>query len=188
MKIAVCGWYFNPNFIKTLEDSKYDWFFVCHKTPPEMEKDHFVVISNTGLEFGAYAWYVANKWNGENTLLIHDDVEIIKGALDEISKLTSDQCYLFSSEDEAKANGCVHGRAIFCSSKLMEKMKEDGMPWYDEGYKPLNVIPPTSADGPNYHNSGIQTFRAYLQSLPGDFKVMQIAIVPGLKLGYRGRI
>lgn len=187
MNICIVGWYFHPNFIKTLEDSKYEWFFVCHKSPPEMDKDHFVIIPNIGLEFGAYAWYVANKWNGENTLFIHDDVEINEKSLDEISKLTPDQCYLFSNEDDAKANGYAHGRAMLCSSKLMKKMKEDKMPWYDEGNH--GNIDPTTAEGPNYHNAGIQTFRAYLNSLPkNEFRLSRYAFVPGMILAYRGRI
>jgi hypothetical protein len=186
MQIAVCGYYFNSEFIKTLEDSKYDWFSICHKNPPQMDNDRYVVIPNVGLEFGAYAWYVVNKWKGDDTLLIHDDSGITIGALKLIEGLNRDQVFLFSSEEEAKANGYAHGRAIFCSKRMMQKMKEDQMPWFDEGNH--GNVEPTAADKPNYHNSGIQTFKAYLLSLPKEYTVNKIAIVPGLKCGYRGRL
>ena len=49
-------------------------------------------------------------------------------------------------------------------------------------------IAPTTAESPNYHNSGIQMFRAYLITVPKDLVVNKQAIVPGLKCGYRGRL
>lgn len=179
MNIAVAGWYYNKAFLDVVSGRA---FIVGHKPNPEAD----VVIPNVGLEFGCYDWYLKNKWQNGDTLFIHDDNEISPEALDLIAGLDRDQVFLFSSEAEARANGMAHGRAFFCSEKFLRRLKEDGGLWYDEGNH--GNIAPTTADSPNYHNLGIQTFRAYLQSLPKEYTVNRIAIVPGLKCGYRGRL
>lgn len=182
MNICIAGWYFHQPLFDVLDASKYEYFVVSHK-PGRGHKD----IPNVGLEFGCYDWYLKNVWKDGIVLFFHDDNEITKGALDEISKLTPDQCYLFSSEDEAKANGYCHGRAMVCSEKFLLRLKADGGFWYDEGNH--GNVDPTTADSPNYHNAGIQTFRAYLNTLPkNDFRVSRFAFVPGMRLAYRGRI
>ena len=170
-----------------LEDSKYSVFMVAHRESLSLPLYPYKLIPNAGLEFGCYDWYLKNAWKGGDTLFMHDDAEITPGALNEIAKLTPDQCFLFSSEQEAKANGYAHGRAFFCSDKLLRRLREDGGFWYDEGNH--GDINPTTANSPNYHNIGIQTFRAYLLSLPkNEFRVLKYAFVPGMRLAYRGRI
>lgn len=144
------------------------------------------LIPNVGLEFGCYNHYLMHKWTGGDTFFTHDDNSITKEALKEIEGIKFDQCFLFSTEDECNANGKVHGRAFFCSDKLLNRIKADGGFWYDEGNK--GSIPATSAESPNYHNSGILMFKAYLESVCKEFSVSQLAVIPGLKCGYRGRI
>lgn len=182
MNICLAGWYFHKPLLETLKNSKYDTFTVSHKSGCGDK-----AIANIGLEFGCYDWYIKNEWKGGSVLFFHDDNEITEGALDEIAKLTPDQCFLFSSEQEAKANGCAHGRAFFCSERFLQRLKTDGGFWYDEGNH--GNVGPTTSDGPNYHNLGIQTFRAYLSSLPKEeFRVNRYVFVPGMRLAYRGRI
>jgi hypothetical protein len=183
MQIAAAGWYFSELFIN--HPTKYDVFTVAHKEPPA-PLESCKVIPNVGLEFGCYDWYLKNKWESGDVLFIHDDNEITENALDLIAGLNRDQVFLFTSEAEAKANGYAHGRAIFCSEKFLKRLKEDGGYWFDEGNH--GDIEPTSADKPNYHNSAIQVFKSYVMSLPKEYTVNKIAIVPGLKCGYRGRL
>jgi len=187
MNICLAGWYFHKSLIVGLDNSRCPVFMVAHREPTNRIAIPYKVIPNTGLEFGCYDWYLKNEWKAGSILFMHDDAEITEGALSEIAKLNRDQCYLFSSEQEAKANGYAHGRAMFCSEKFLSRLKEDGGFWFDEGNH--GNIAPTTADSPNYHNIGIQTFRAYLNSLPQDiFKVSKFAVVPGLRCAYRGRI
>ena len=164
-----------------MQNTKHSVFVVSHK---EKKGDQY--IPNVGLEFGCYSWYLNNKWESGDTLFIHDDIEITEAALDEIAKIPFDQCFLFASKEECDANGKAHGRAFFCSDRFLKKLKEDGGFWYDEGNH--GDIPATTSDSPNYHNSGIITFRAYLKSLGDKFTVEQVGVVPGLKCGYRGRL
>ena len=188
LNLALCGWYFHPPLLATLAASKHPWFAVCHKAPP-VALEHFIVIPNVGLEFGAYQFYLENHWQGGPVLLLHDDLEITEAALDAISKMDVDQAFLFSSPADAEANGKAHGRAMFCSEKFLTRLKADGGFWYSEEPCDGAPIPPTTADAPDFHNAAIQVFRAYLESLPQDeFAVNRVAIVPGLKTGYRGRL
>lgn len=186
MKICVAGWYFNPKLLKTLAESKYESFIVAHRPRPDLTIAS-EWIPNIGLEFGCYDWYLKNKWSGGDVLFIHDDNDLAETSLDLIAGIRDiDQCYLFTSQEEAEANGMCHGRAMFCSDRFLKKLREDGGFWYDEGNH--GDVSPTSADAPNYQNSGIQMFRAYLSSLPKEYKVARLAVVPGLKCGYRGRV
>jgi hypothetical protein len=185
VRICVVGWYFNDSCLKVLAESRHDSFFVCHKEPPKPIHNS-IVIPNVGLEFGCYDWFLKNEWKDSDVLFMHDDNEITEDALDLIANLDRDQVYLFTSEQEAKANGHCHGRAMFCSEKFLRKLYVDGGFWFDEGNH--GNISATSTTEPNYHNQGIEMFRAYLSSLPKSMTVNRVAIVPGLKCGYRGRL
>jgi hypothetical protein len=185
MKICVAGWYFHEPLFKVLDESKYDYRIVAHRNNGKLASD-CILVPNVGLEFGCYAHYLNEVWTSDDTLFIHDDIDITKSALNEIAKITCDQCFLFSSKAEADANGLVHGRAFFCSEKLLNHMKSNGGIWYDEGNR--GDISPTTAEGPNYHNAGIMIFTSYMQSLSNKFNVLQVGIVPGLRNGYRGRL
>lgn len=185
MKICVAGWYFNDHLLKTLDESGFDAFLVAHR-PFKGEFPH-AVIPNVGLEFGCYDWYVKNKWKDGPVLFIHDDNEITPQALKLVAAIRDiDQCYLFTNQQEAEANGFCHGRAMFCSERFLKRILEDGGFWYDEGNH--GDVAPTTADSPNYHNAGIQMFRAYLNSVGRELKVSRLAVLPGLKNGYRGRV
>jgi len=190
MNICVAGWYFHEPLIGTLLGSKYLSCIVAHRALPgtELRGLDFEVIPNVGLEFGCYDWFLKNKWGSGPVLFLHDDAELSESALDAIAGMTVDQAFLFSSEADALANGKAHGRAMFCSDKFLTRLKADGGFWYSE--EPCNgkPIPATLANVPDYHNVGIQVFRAYLESLPKEFTVNRVAIVPGLKTGYRGRL
>ena len=179
MNICVAGWYYSKDFLDMVNGK---CFVVGHKPNPAAD----VMIPNVGLEFGCYDWYLKNKWQSGDVLFIHDDNEITENALDLIASLDRDQVFLFTSQQEAMANGMAHGRAFFCSEKFLKRLKEDGGFWFDEGNH--GDIEPTSANKPNYHNSAIQIFRQYLMSLPKEYTVNRMAIVPGLKCGYRGRL
>lgn len=190
MNICVAGWHFHAPFVHTLVASKYTSCLICHRMPSGLELGGLdcEMVRNVGLEFGCYDRFLKNKWQEGPVFFSHDDNELTESMLDEISGIPHDQCFLFGSKEQAEANGMAHGRAFFCSEKLLRRLKADGGFWYDEGPMTSVVVAATTAEGPNYHNLGIQTFVAYLKSLPPEFTVNQVGIVPGLKLGYRGRL
>ena len=188
MNLCLCGWYFHPPLIAALVASKYPWFVVCHREPPKTFPLRYASGPNVGLEFGAYQQYLEYEWQGGPVLFLHDDNEITEAALDAVSQMTVDQAFLFASAADAEANGKAHGRAMFCSEKFLTRLKADGGFWYSEEPCDGKPIPATTANVPDYHNVGIQVFRAYLESLPKEFTVNRVAIVLGLRTGYRGRL
>jgi hypothetical protein len=191
MNVCVAGWYFHAPLIKVLASLKHPVVMVMHRynCAPESAGLRWFHIPNVGLEFGCYDWYLKNEWPSGSALFLHDDNEITEAALDAIASMTVDQAFLFSSEADAAANGRAHGRAIFCSEKFLARLKADGGFWFSETACDGKPIPATTAGEPDYHNAGIQVFRAYLESLlKGEFSVGHVAIVPGLKTGYRGRL
>lgn len=195
MTVCVVGWHFHRPLYETLRESKYPWTIVAHRKPPDdlsfPGPQCRVLLHNIGLEFHCYDDYLRSDWvNSRGSVLFsHDDNEITEAALDTIAALDRDQAFLFSSDADAQANGKAHGRAIFCSERFLTRLKADGGFWYDERPCDGKPIPATTADAPDFHNAAIQVFRAYLERLPQDeFRVNQVAIIPGLKTGYRGRL
>jgi len=175
MNICVAGWHYGPG-IDTLKAA--GGFVVSHKPHPLAD----VVIPNVGLEFGCYDWYLKNQVLEHPVLFTHDDNEFDEYALEDISKLEVDQAFLFSSEAEAKRNGYAHGRAIFCGTNFVRKLRDDGGFWYDES----SGGAPATTTAPDYHNNGIQMFRAYLQGCDSGMTVGGYRIIEGMKLSYRG--
>lgn len=169
MNICIAGWYFRPIVEQLKGQSKYPCTVVAHRGEG--------AIPNVGLEFGCYQHYLENLWNGGDTFFLHDDNEIAPEALDKVADIKFDHCFLFSSQEEAKSNCYAHGRAFFCSDKLLRKLYVDGGFWYDEG---------NHGDTSITHNNGIRMFKAWLDSLPLD--IGHIGIVPGLQTGYRGSV
>jgi len=178
MNICVCGWHYGDG-IDTLK--KHGGFVVSHKPHPKAD----VVIPNVGLEFGAYDWYLKNKWSGGDTFFTHDDNRFSDRALRGIAKVARefDQAFIFSTKQEAYLNGYGHGRAFICSDRFLSKLKADGGFWYDEG----QMDTPSSRSGaPDYHNNAVSMFRSYLSGCNSGMKVKVAAIVPECKLGNRG--
>lgn len=187
MNLCIAGYYFHVPLLEALKKSAYPLFIVCHREAP-VPIENSVLIGNVGLEFGCYNEFLMKHWTSGDVLFLHDDNEITQAALDECSKITQDQVFLFGSEQEANANGNAHGRAFFCSDRLLRRMKDDGGFWYNEAPETSTVIPATTESDPNYHNLGIQTFVAYLQSLKPEFDTCNVGVLAGLKNGYRGRL
>ena len=189
MNICVAGWYFHKPLLDVLALCDYPVFYACHKDPPaSISHERYLVLPNRGLEFGCYQHYLSEHWKGGNVLFLHDDNEVTDAALDQIAALSQDQVFLFGGEADVEANGRAHGRAFFCSDRLLARLRDDGGFWYDEGPQTSVAVPATRADVPDYHNLGIGTFVAWLKALPGEFHVAQPLVIPGLKTGYRGRL
>jgi len=149
MKIAVAGWYFDPNLFeifKQLRDkfeiTVVSYFRRVEGNEPRNGEDipiptliqghvvgsgvKLVKNPNGGLEFGNYDWYIKNIWDRKSPVLfMHDDVVIYNiNVFEEIEKKLSDcdQAFIFRDEMEEIANGRHHGRGIYCSARFIRYM------------------------------------------------------------------
>lgn len=134
MQICIIGYYFWPNFYECVDSQKREHikpFVVSHRdrtlTEDFLSKCSipFYCRYNVGLEWGAYNWFLFNKWDGvSDVLFCHDDIILTDPhVFDEISQIDYDQCYIFKSRDEDRVNGGKHGRCIFMSYRFLEFTK-----------------------------------------------------------------
>jgi hypothetical protein len=118
MKICVVGWHYNKQFYEVLKEisTKYEVFVVAHRDNDILHAFDHHIRENTGLEFGAYDWYLKNKWDKQSSVFfIHDDTEALPVAFDYVANLdlcNVDQAYINFDEGG-------HGRAIFISAALL---------------------------------------------------------------------
>jgi hypothetical protein len=131
MEICVAGWYFDYHFLEKLKEVRdiFKTTIVSHVPDAydryELNGASVIPIPNIGLEFGCYDHYLKEVWNGrDDVLFIHDDTKIKDSSVfHKISKLDVDCAYIFRDMAEEKANGGKHGRAIFCSKRFLNFIK-----------------------------------------------------------------
>ena len=131
MEICVAGWYFERAFLGKLAEVRDSFNTTIVSHLPDAWKGYslngarVITIPNIGLEFGCYDYYLKNVWNGrDDVLFMHDDTKVKNtGVFDSISKLSVDCAYIFRDYSEEKANGGKHGRAIFCSARLLSNQQ-----------------------------------------------------------------
>lgn len=196
MKICVCGWYFNPGFMKQLESVRDKVVVVSHKNVP-INFAH-VYRPNVGLEWGAYNHYLMKLYNGKGKVLfIHDDNEVEDGFFEEVEKCNLDVGYVFRNAKEAEWAFNAHGRAIVMSERFLnhtretkynlvlqdtkEKYKQHGF-WHDKDNH--GFILETREVDPN---KGIRRFQTYLKFLreKNDMK-FGVIYSDKIKFGFRG--
>lgn len=170
----------------------YPVFIVAHQDNPILEDFGlpYHIRENRGLEFGAYNWYLQNKWQSGPVLFQHDDAKV--NGLEpyhRINELLDDQTYIFGSEYEYKRNRGLHGRAFKCSNRLLSAIKGNGGIWYDHK-NPGNVFnlhPDPAIDGLDF-NAGICRFRDDMNTYKNKgFNVAKYIILPSFQNGERGK-
>jgi hypothetical protein len=186
MNICVVGWYFYPELYKMLEECSHNVFVVKHKLGDSRSLPS-ELVSNVGLEFGAYDWYLMHHWKGGATLFMHDDVSLTAEKLDEIERecSTEDQACVFSSMKESQDNGTYHGRMIYCSHRLLSLKKEDGGIWFDA--KNTGQVG-SHRDDNDTHNAGIKHFQNEMVLWSSILETNKIVLIPDIKLGFRGNL
>ena len=170
--ICVCGWYYNPEFMKALVAASkgYNVMIVAHR-PNFYYGLPYTEIPNVGLEWGAYAHYLLNYWNGGNTLYMHDDTYVAPTFFDSVNVLADmklDQAFLFSSGAENAYNSGGHGRCIYMSEAFQNVFKERVGFWFDMGNHGFiadgHYTATKPPDGCSHHNAAIHRF---MRALPG---------------------
>lgn len=193
MQVCVAGWYFDRGLFGLLP--------IVNKIHPVFvvaNRDHLILRSNrlrshvrenAGLEFGAYDWFLKHEWNGHSPVLFqHDDVKVEEGVgtynvIADMGK-SLDHAFIFSSMEEAKYNRQSHGRAFYCSEKLLDiLLREYGGFWYDQDNHG-NVC-----DGKGVFNEAISRFRNLTRELGKKYGLFsgKYVIVPTFKCARRGQ-
>jgi hypothetical protein len=187
LNICIVGWFWNEDFLNLVSrvQHKYPAVVIAHREPIFPPPIPYIMRENVGLEFGAYNYYLEEIWDGKsNVLFTHDDTRITKaGARKEriflrIAAIKHDCAYLFRDLCEDEANGGKHGRAIFCSSRFLKYLKNNGSIWYDkENFGYSGAI-----------NVGVHTFHSNLGKIRRKTKldVVNRVYFPDYECGRRG--
>jgi hypothetical protein len=169
-KICVVGWYFFKQFYSQLKEIKDNVFVVAHRQNKILDKYkmNYFVTDNIGLEFGAYNWYIKNKWDKKsNVLFMHDDmgiknVDIFLKIFKKCSGI--DQSYITGG----KGLG-YNGRCIYMSKAMIKIfLKDKGGIWYDKENDGF------IDDIDHRFNIGIETYHRNVVSFSKKYKKLKI--------------
>ena len=197
MQICVCGWYYFPKFFDKLRlavKQGYDAVVVRHQIG-DTKGIRFVDRENTGLEWGAYSYFLENLWDGSsNVLFTQDDNEVNDDEFwNWCSGIKEDICCVFNNQSEAAYNSYAHGRMLFTSSKFLSAAKERGGFWYDKGNTGFIVQGHYTTKKPpkgcGHHNAGIHHFVQFVARIRREVPELRkrtIICNPNVKLGRRG--
>lgn len=197
MVICVCGWYYYPSYYSTLLRIKNDYDIrVVMNQPGDVLGLPYVRRENTGLEWGAYSYYLDKLWDGKSDVLFtQDDVEVEQiGFFKWCSTITEDICFIFNNAGEASYNGTAHGRMFFASARFLKAAKELGGFWYDKGNHGFIAKGGYRTEKPplgcSHHNAGIHKFTSFVPRIRKynlEIKKRSHLCDPRVKLGRRGK-
>lgn len=192
MKICVCGWYFNDDLYASLWriQEKYPVFIVAHRDDEFLANCDlpYVVIENTGLEWGAYDYYLQNVWDGDPVLFMHDDHRLLpimrdfelqppEMVFDKLACIQHDQAYIFRDRREDVINYGQHGRMLFCSQRLLLLLKTRGGFPYDRGNVKYD----------NYGTNASRELFSEIQAQRPGWSLLTKVYAPSIDMGYRGQ-
>lgn len=197
LQICVCGWYYFPKFFDKLNlavKQGYDVVVIRHRFG-DTKGVRFIDRENTGLEWGAYSFFLDTLWDGESNVLFTQDDNVVEREdfWKWCSGIGEDICCIFNNQREAAYNSYAHGRMLFTSSKFLRAAKSEGGFWYDKhntgfivkGHYTSQKPPP----GCGHHNAGIHHFIRFVAGVRKkypDLKKRSIVCNPYVKLGRRG--
>jgi hypothetical protein len=148
MQICVVGFYGHQDLCALLGTVPYPVTVISHNKENDYNGLPTINIPNTGLEFGAYDYYIKNVWTHGSVLFMHDDMLIEDMTVfDKIFSLKHDAAYVFRDYAEHAANGGKHGRAIYCSGRFIDFIRnckcECHWCWEKEDvhHNPLTILP-----------------------------------------------
>lgn len=202
MNICVCGWYYYPGFYKQLTKAKdlYPVYVVCNKESKRVNGLPHTIRENTGLDWGAYNYYLENVWDHKSPVLfMQDDVKVdsitvfiqIEGLQKDKSR---DVVFLFNNGMEATYNSNAHGRAFYCSPRFLTAILEDGNFRYDENNCGFIANGSYTSERPpkgcRHHNYGIHSFLSQIARINRrkKYNPRSIYLFSGLTLGRRGKV
>jgi hypothetical protein len=184
------GWYFTPELYDILEEVNelYPVFIVANRYNDLLKRFNHHVRENTGLDWGAYSYYLKNVWDHESPVLFqHDDVRVSDaGVYDELANLKKDFCYIFRDREELEVNRGVHGRGFYCSKECLRLvLAKYGGWWYDPDNRG-NTLRSHPEQGMHY-NAGVCKFVEVMTQVTERFGLKYgTKIIPGFSAARRG--
>src|SRR5262245_20771849 len=134
--VCVVGWSFRREFYASLPCHVANATVIAHRVPPFTAAPVVVSRPNVGLEWGAYAYFLARIWQGGDTLFLHDDTEATSEALADLFAAREssgyDMAFIFQSPESARLNSYHHGRAWIASEDFLGTLAIRGGIWYDQ--------------------------------------------------------
>jgi len=196
--ICVCGWYlkeydeFYMMLHKLHHKENIPVYIVSNKNDPFLNDMDlpYSLRDNTGLEFGAYDYYLKNIWDEKSDVLfMHDDIvihpfirkfEILppERIFDHFKNMDIDHAYIFNSRAGDVENDGKHGRMFYMSAKILRHIKEDGGFYYDDGNNGGTMT--------KHYNVGIEMFDKKLSLVQNQFDVKNKFYIRALELIKRG--
>jgi len=129
--ICIAGWSFKKDIYKLC--SPYNTYVVCHR-PGNTYGLPSTVITNVGLEFHKYDFYLKNIWDGESGVFFFQDDMSFDGDPNEIQNMYDlltnknhpkhmtrmDQVFIHGNTERKFLVG--NGRAFFCTKKVLTNL------------------------------------------------------------------
>ncbi len=194
MQICVCGWYFHKEFYTVLASVStiFDIVIVANR-PGDTLGLLFILRENTGLEWGAYSYFLDNCWDGVSSVLfMHDDTRTDADFFGRIQQTTFDQAFIFENESGYQQS-YSHGRAFYASADFLKLCRSNGGIYYDKGNRGFiapgyswSMQPP---DGCRDHNYAIREFTKLCKHIAADYPELSVnkqIYDTGISLGIRG--
>ena len=145
-----------------------------------------ITRENRGLEWGAYALYLAQTWTDGETLFLHDDTRATVETLLEVFTTREarafDLAFVFPDADACQKNGGHHGRAWIASARYLDRLHRRGGVWFDAENQG-NLIG-------RQRNRGSHHFMATAWCLGEEDPSLRFGTIihPSLDLGFRGAL
>jgi hypothetical protein len=195
MQISICGWYFYKDFYATLNSirTSFDIVIIANK-PGDTSGLPYILRENIGLEWGAYAYFLDNCWDGNSSVLfMHDDTKADPDFFLSILETTIDQAFIFKNEFEYRRS-YSHGRAFYASARFLKLCRQYGGISYDKGNSGFiapgyswSVTPP---QGSKDHNYAVREFTKLVKQIAEEYPDMSVnkqIYAPNICLGTRGK-
>lgn len=204
MRICVAGWYFDrfDEFYQVMHRiyKQYPVYVVANRDSDYLQTLDvpWVIRENTGLEWGAYNYYLTRCWPEDSSVLfMHDDIRFRpflvdhevkppEAAFDALAQVVGDQIYVFCNRTEDAENRGQHGRAWIGSKRFLEKAKAQGGFFYDRqnrGHVSEDQADLREQMGCLGYNSGINQFHIQAELIGGDVhrRVYCPALLPAVR-------
>jgi len=218
MEICVVGWHYEPSIYETLSAvrKKYPVTVIAHResSVPSDFGVPAIPRENTGLEFGAYDYYLRNVWDkSSDVFFLHDDSNAGLSSFRKIAALGrtgADQAYINFDRGG-------HGRAIWMSGRILQWLlkrecrecsfckrqrdrynPENPLPALNPHsgffYDPFNTGHTTGKppEGVRHFNSAVSWFHSLMEDIRtgvepnAPFSVLNRLVVPEMDLFRRG--
>src|SRR6185312_6147175 len=105
LQICVVGWHFRREFTESLRTvaDRFDIVVVANRAG-DSRGLRTVERENTGLDWGAFSYFLDHEWNpGASVLFLHDDTEAGDAFWLDVEQIDYDQAFIFRDPENSNA-------------------------------------------------------------------------------------